>query len=114
MFDLFYETIEDMPPPAVRHFIIRIHGTFENALLYKRIDESQEVHSLLCFCHFMNAVYEDGVILPVDGLPVRHIAFYEKVVTRLIEEGELPAAAKTKFDAVFSEGFLRGLMMGQI
>ena len=113
MFEEFCETIEDMPPPAVRNFITRIQGTFEDALLYKRIDQSQELHSILCFCHFMKSVSEEGAVVPVDGLPVRHIVCYGKVVARLIEAGELPAAAKTKFDAVFSEGFLRGLM-GQI
>jgi hypothetical protein len=114
MFEQFCETIEDMPTPAVRNFIARIHGTFEDALLYKRIDQSPELHSILCFCQFMRTISEDGAVVPVDGLPVRHIAFYGRVVTRLIEAGDLPPAARTRFEAVFSESFLRGLMMGQI
>jgi hypothetical protein len=109
MFKLFSETIDGMPAPAVRHFINRIHATFEDALLYKRIDETREVHSILCFCQFMNTIFEDDVIFPVDGLPVQHVALYGKIVIHLIEAGELPPAARAKFEATFSTGFMRSL-----
>jgi hypothetical protein len=58
----------------------------------------------------MNSVIEDDLIYAVDGLPLRHVAFYGKVVSRLIEAGELPAAAKAKFKVVFSAGFLRSII----
>ena len=114
MFKQFSGTIDGIPPPAVRRFISRIHCSVEDALLYKRIDETRDTRSVLCFCQFMNAVFEDDVIFPLDGLPVRHIAFYGKVVARLIDAGELPAAAMAKFDTVFSAGFLRGLTSCQM
>ena len=114
MFEPFCKTIDGLPPPGVRHFIGRVQDHFEEALLHKWIDETQEVHSILSFCQFMNAVFEDDVVFPLDGLPVRHIAFYGKVVTRLIEAGELPSSAKAKFDAVFSAGYLRSLTTGQM
>ena len=98
-----------MPAHAVRHFISRIHGAVEEGLLYKDIDETPEICSILFFCQFINSVFEGDVILPVDGLPVRHVAFYRKMVMRLIGAGELPVAAGAKFDAVFSSGFLKSL-----
>jgi hypothetical protein len=114
MFNLFAETLDGMPPPAVRHFIGRIHATFEDALLYKRIDETRDVHSILCFCQFMDSMFENDVIFPVGGLPVEHVAFYRKVVSRLIEASELPAEAEIKFDAAFSSGFLKSLTTCQM
>ena len=114
MFKQFSGTIDEIHPPAVRRFISRIHCCVEDALLYKRIDETRDTHSVLCFCQFMNSVFEDDEIFPLDGLPVRHIAFYGKVVARLIEAGELPEVAMKKFDAVFSAGFLRGLTACQM
>ena len=109
MFELFAETIENMPPPAVLNFLKRIHGTIEEALLYKRIDETMEVDSILCFCQFMNLVVEEDIIFPMDGLPIRHVALYGKVVRSLVEAGEVPVTSKAKFDAVFSAGFLKSL-----
>ena len=109
MFELFAETIENMPPQAVLNFLRRIHGTIEEALLYKRIDETTETDSILCFCQFMNLVAEEDIIFPMDGLPIRHVALYAKVVRRLVEAREIPVTSKAKFDAVFSAGFLRSL-----
>lgn len=114
MFTLFAETLDGMPPPAVRYFIGRIHATFDDALLYKRIDETRDVHSILCFCQFTDSVFENDVIFPIDGLPVEHVAFYRTVVTRLIEAGEISATAKVKFDAAFSSGFLKSLASCQM
>ena len=114
MFNLFTETLDGMPPPAVRHFIGRIHATFEDALLYKRIDETRDVLSILCFCQFMSSVFENDVLFPISGLPIEHVAFYRKVVTRLIEANELSAEAQVKFDAVFSSGFLKSLTTCQM
>ena len=104
MFELFSEIVRSVPPTAVRHIVGRIHGTIEDALLYKEIEENWDVQSVLSFCQFMDSVFEEDVIFPLDRLPARHIAFYGKLVTDLIEAGELPAAAREKFDAVFSAG----------
>jgi hypothetical protein len=109
MFELFAETIDGMPPSAVLNFLKRIHGSLEDALLYKRIDETPAVDSILCFCQFMNLLIENDPIFPIEGLPVKHVALYGKVITRLIQSGEISITAKDKFDAAFSEGFLRSL-----
>jgi hypothetical protein len=109
MFELFAETIDGMPPAAVLNFLNRFHASLEDALLYKRIDETPAIDSILCFCQFMNLIIEDDSIFPIDGLPVKHVALYGKVVTRLVEAGEIPIAAKDKFDAAFADGFLRSL-----
>jgi hypothetical protein len=109
MFELFAETIDGMPPPAVLSFLKRVHGSLEDALLYKRIDETPAVDSILCFCQFMNLLVENDPIFPIEGLPVKHVALYGKVVIRLVEAGEISITAKEKFEAAFSDGFLRSL-----
>ncbi len=109
MFEIFAETLDGMPPPAALNFLKRIHQNIEDALLYKRLDDTLEVNSVLSFCQFMNLVMEEEMIFPIDGLPTRHVAFYGKTVLRLIEAGEIPRTAKKKFDAAFSATFLRNL-----
>lgn len=109
MFEIFAETIDGMPPQAALNFLKRMHQNLEDALLYKRIEETPEVESILCFCQFMNTVMEDEIIFPIDGLPIKHVAFYGKMVVRLIEAEEIPAIVKSKFEAAFSEGFLKSL-----
>jgi hypothetical protein len=112
MFERFAETIDGIPAGAVLGLLQREHRTIEDALQYKRINETYEVSSILCFCQFVNLVRgEEGGFPAVSSasLPVRHIAFYRKTVLRLIEAGELPESAKAQFDAMFSADFLRNL-----
>jgi hypothetical protein len=109
MFELFAETVDGMPPRAVLSLLRREYETLKDALQHKRIKETQEIGSVLSFCLFMNTLAEEKMICPVAELPIRHIVFYRKIVTRLIDAGEIPESAKEKFDVVFSSGFLKSL-----
>jgi hypothetical protein len=109
MFELFAETVDGMPPKALLRLLKRESETLKDALRHKRIQETQEVGSILSFCQFMDTVAEEKMVFPVAELPVRHIGFYRKIVMRLIDAGEIPESAKAKFDAAFSLGFLRSL-----
>jgi hypothetical protein len=109
VFELFAESIDGMPPQAVLNFLKRMHGTMEDALLYKQIDDTSEVDSILCFCQFINLIVEEDMVFPMDGLPVKHVALYRKVVSRLAAAEELPVTSRAKFDAAFSAAFLRNL-----
>jgi hypothetical protein len=109
VFELFAESIDGMPPQAVLNFLKRMHGTMEDALLYKQIDDTSEVDSILCFCQFINLIVEEDMVFPMDGLPVQHVALYRKVVSRLAAAEELPVTCRAKFDAAFSAAFFRNL-----
>jgi hypothetical protein len=109
LFELFAETIDHMPPSAVLAFLKRMHGSMEDALSYKRMEETMEVESIISFCQFIEMVKEEDVIFPIRGVPIRHVALYGKVIGALVEAGELPRGAKGKFDSVFSAGFLESL-----
>lgn len=109
MFELFAETVDGIPPKAVLSFLKRESETLKDALQHRRIEGTQEVGSILSFCQFMDTITEEKMVFPVAELPVRHIVFYRKIVTRLIDTGEIPESVKAKFDAVFSSAFLKSL-----
>jgi hypothetical protein len=109
MFELFVETVNRIPSKAVLSLLKREHDTILDALRYQRIKETPDINSILRFCQFMNTVVDEAAISPTIELPIKHVAFYRNIVTRLIEAGEIPEATKAKFDTVFSSGFLRSL-----
>jgi hypothetical protein len=109
MFELFARTVDGMPPRAVLSLLKRESESIKDALRHKRIQETQEIGSILSFCQFMDTIAEEGMVFPVAELPVRHIGFYRKIVMRLIDAGEIPESTKAKFDTAFSLGFLRSL-----
>jgi len=109
LFETFVEMINGIPAAGILKAIELEHGMLEDDLLHKRIPETLEVNSILCFCQFIKAVRAEGNTNPVV-LPTDHIAFYRKVVTRLIEAGKLPLEAKRQFDLKFSPSFLKALV----
>lgn len=109
MFELFAETIDRIPPKATLNFLKREYETLQDALRHQRIKETPEIHSIMCFCQFMNPVAGADTVFAAVDLPVEHTVYYRKIVERLIAAGEIPEAAKAQFDAAISAGFRRRL-----
>ncbi len=109
MFELFAETIDRIPSKAVLNFLKREYETLQDALLHKRIKETPEIHSIMCFCQYMNIAADADTVFAAVDLPVEHTMCYRKIVKRLIEAGEISETAEAQFDAAISAGFQRRL-----
>lgn len=101
MFELFAETIDGIPPQAMLGLLKREYETLQDALQRKRIRETPEIHSILCFCQFINTSTAADVAFETVNLPVKHADFYRKIVLRLAAAGEIPESAMARFDAIF-------------
>jgi hypothetical protein len=100
LFKLFVQMIGDIPDAEILKAVELEQGMLESHLMYKSILETPEVNSILCFCQFIGAATDDDGFIPVE-LPAKHIAFYQTVVMRLVESGQMPSQIKEKFDFTF-------------
>jgi hypothetical protein len=112
MFELFAETIDRIPTKAVPILLRREYETLQDALLHRRITDTPEVNSVMCFCLFMNTLEDQEIDFPMLQLPIKHVTFYRKIVLQLIAAGEIPETARAKFDTVFSFGTSNGPAKG--
>ena len=100
VFESFAEMIDGVPAKEILKVAELERQALKNDLLYKRVSD-KDVASIFSFCEFMKAVVDKDNVLTFD-LPKTHTAFYRKTVMRLIEAGELPAAAQEQFDRTFA------------
>jgi hypothetical protein len=98
-----------MPTKGILLAVERQQRMMEEDLVNERNLDEGEVMSVLNFCQFIKAV-KLGLNAPSPCVvPVGHVAFYRKIVEKLIEAGELPAYAKNQYDEVFAKDFLKRL-----
>ena len=109
MFELFAETIDGTPPQAMLGLLKREYETLQDALRRKRIRETPEIHSILCFCQFINTATTADVAFETVNLPVKQADFYRKIVLRLAAAGEIPESAAARFNAAFPSDSPRNL-----
>ena len=109
MFELFAETIDGTPPQAMLGLLKREYETLQDALRRKRIRETPEIHSILCFCQFINTAAAPDVTFEAENLPIKHADFYRKIVMRLVAAGEIPESAAVRFAVAFSPDLPRNL-----
>jgi hypothetical protein len=105
LFEAFAEMIEGIPAEDILKAIERERLMLKDDLLYKRVSD-EEVASIFSFCEFIKSVTEEDNLIPIE-LPGNQIACFRKIVTRLVEAGELPVRAKEQFDLTFSPGLLK-------
>jgi hypothetical protein len=106
LFEAFAEMIEGVSAGNIVKDIELERLALKDNLLYKRVS-AEEVASIFSFCEFVKSVTEeDNDLIPIE-LPGNQIARFRKIVTRLIEAGELPACAIKQFDLTFSPGLLK-------
>ena len=109
IFESFRSMIHQMPPKAILMAIERQGRMMENDLVNERNLNEGEAVSVLNFCRFIKAA-SSGLNVPSPCVvPVGHVAFYRKIVAKLIEAGDLPAYAKNQFDEVFAGNFFKRL-----
>jgi hypothetical protein len=104
LFESFCEMLESIPIKAVLRAVAVERRMVEDDLDKKRTEPDEYVCSVLGFCNFlMLAVC--GVYESVALLPREHRAFYNKIVRRLVEAGELPPEITGHFEEIFSPTF---------
>jgi hypothetical protein len=108
LFKLFVKMIGDISDAEILKAVELEQGMLESHLMYKSILETPEVDSILCFCQFIGAAMDEDGFFPVE-LPSKHIAFYQTVVLRLVESGEMPSRVIEKFDFTFKPAGLKVL-----
>lgn len=97
----FSRMIDHMPAGAIVAAVGRQAQMLTDDVAHGRLSPDGETHSILSFCHFVEAVQLGVEISPV-ALPIADTAFYRKTTERLIEAGKLPRDAKEWFDIIFS------------
>jgi hypothetical protein len=109
VFESFRRMIHQMPTKGILLAVERQGRMMEDDLVNERNLNEGEAMSVLNFCRFIKAV-SSGLTVPSPCVvPVGHVAFYRKIVCKLIEAEELPAYAKNQFDEVFATDFLKRL-----
>ena len=96
--------IDSLPPKAVIRAAEAERRMIEDDLSNQRILPDREIRSILAFCGFLEAAAggRPFSFSKVADVPTEEWAFYGKIVQKLVESGELPLAAKNRFEAVFS------------
>jgi hypothetical protein len=88
VFEPFRRTIDALPAKGVLRAIKLQRRMIEDDLLHKRDLDMVEAKSVLCFCHFVEAIASDRNASSCV-VPASHVAFYQNAIGRLIEAGEL-------------------------
>jgi hypothetical protein len=89
LFEVFSRTISDLPPKAILRVVRLEREMLEGDLSQKRELPLEEAHSILWFCRCVeNSTWKHNE--PPSHLPAHHLAFYRKIVEKLIQCGELP------------------------
>ncbi len=96
--------IDGLPPKGVYRAAELERRMLEEDAASKRNSLNGDEYSVLDFCHFLEAV-KLGTVPAGHILPEEHVAFYRKIVERLIAAGELSPDAKERFDvAIMGNG----------
>jgi hypothetical protein len=101
LFDAFSRMIDGTPVKGILPATERELQILENDLATDRPVPKQEIHSVLVYCSFLQAVKSGVQVAPVV-LPPTDTAFYRRTTVRLIAGGELPDAARELFDETFT------------
>jgi hypothetical protein len=89
LFEVFSRTISDLPPKAVLRVVRLEREMLEGDLSQKRELPLEDVNSILWFCRCVENFSWKANETP-SHLPAHHIAFYKKIVEKLVQCGELP------------------------
>ena len=100
--------IENLPIKAVLRAVEIERRMLEDDVAYRRSPHTMDENSILDFCHFLTAVARGSYAVPGNS-SLKHVAFYGKIVDRLVDAGELPYCAKEQFYGAYSENFMEAL-----
>jgi hypothetical protein len=107
LFESFADMIEFIPPGAIVDTLERESHMLIEDLRCNRPVPKDEADSILIFCRFVDVLRRGLPISIMDAaLPASHLEFYRKTIDRLVQAGELPAAAPDEFDRCFCAGNL--------
>jgi hypothetical protein len=104
-FELFKEMVGSVPAKGVLRAIALEEWMIKDDLAHHRDLLVEDIVSISGFCHFLHAA-RSGETLSHGSLPVEHLPFYQEVVKRLVDAGELPYAAQEQFENVFLSDFM--------
>ncbi|HXT11607.1 MAG TPA: hypothetical protein VN873_08585 [Candidatus Angelobacter sp.] len=102
LFESFCELLESIPIKAVLRAADAERRMVEDDLEKKRTEPDEYVRSVLSFCNFL-ALAVRGITTRIPKLPFEHRAFYDKIIQRLVDAGELPPEIKGCFEANIPE-----------
>jgi len=98
--------IDNIPTKGVLRAVELECQMLQNDLALKRTLPLGDARSILAFYNFLKFA-ASGICIASGTLPIQHIGFYNKIVERMIEAGELPYGAKEQFSGTFYSGSLK-------
>jgi len=101
LFDSFADMIGALSTATVLRTLERESVMLEQDLVQPRLSSPFEVSSILSFCWFVEAIRQGWPTFAIPATPPVHLVFYRTTLQRLVAAGELPVAAKTRFDGTF-------------
>jgi hypothetical protein len=105
IFDIFSRMIDSIPTKGIFRAIEAECQMLEDDLLCERPLPLDEALSILSFYRFLKTANSDVRIISAV-LPSNQVVFYQHIVQKLVDSGELPANAKKLFDKTFRSGLL--------
>jgi hypothetical protein len=103
-------TLENIPVRAIFKTLELESHMLREDLLKGRPVSISEAQSILEFYEFIRSAKEGTPARKTAFAgPIHHVAFYRKIVDRLVEAQELPVTAKTQFEMTFAEGPLASI-----
>ena len=103
-------TLDNIPVRAIFKTLELESHMLREDLLKGRPVSISEAQSILEFYEFIRSTKEGAPARKTAFAgPIHHVAFYRKIVDRLVEAQELPVTAKTQFEMTFAEGSLASI-----
>jgi hypothetical protein len=88
LFASFCVLIDDLPAGMMIQTAETQRHIIEDDLRKQRILLTEDIRSILAFCNFLEAIVHGSSTI-LHEMSTEHLAFYGKVVRRLVEAGEL-------------------------
>jgi hypothetical protein len=92
----FCEMMDRLPAAAVKKAAAAERRILEEDTAMGREEAVGEVASVLTFCRFLELA-DGGKMTILPEVPPEHRPYYAKIVRKLVEAGELPAALIERF-----------------
>jgi hypothetical protein len=104
-FELFKEMVGSVPAKGVLRAIELEEWMIKDDLAHHRDLLVEDAVSISDFSRFLHAA-RSGEPVSHGSLPVEHLPYYQEVVKRLIDAGELSYTAQEQFENAFLSDFM--------
>jgi hypothetical protein len=101
LFTSFSKSIEELPTRAIPSLLELEEKMIKDDIALHRPVPLDGAESILEFCRFVREERAGFHVSSHQGLPLAHSTLYRRIIKKMVEAGELPAAAKEEFDTEF-------------